>query len=163
MKIIGKLFSVALLAAAFSACSPKEDFAPIGENLSIEQASISGTWKLTRVRQVDPIAQADGKPNEKFVQFYELAAVYPDFTKCQINFTGSSYTVTNPGNVPLFLGTGGAWKFVDTAKGRSLDMAGTMVDFGEVYRVSENKLTLVYRRMSAKGDVLVHYFYYFSK
>jgi hypothetical protein len=137
--------------------------APLGETTAVTEANLSGTWKLTKVVQFDPIAQADGKPNEKFSRFYDLTAVYPDFAKCQVSFTGSTYTITNPSRVPLFLGTGGAWKFSDAVTGRRIDMAGTMVDFGEVYRVSENKLTLVYRRMSAKGDALTNYFYYFSK
>jgi Domain of unknown function (DUF5004) len=163
MKHLKKLFYGLVLAVGLYGCSPKTDFAPLGESTSVTDQNLIGTWKLSKVMQIDPIAKGDGKPNEKFVQFYDLAVAYPDFTKCQVSFTGSSYTVTNPSNVPLFLGAGGSWKFVDNPAGRRLDMAGTMVDFGEFYRLSENKLTLVYRRMSAKGDVLVHYFYYFSK
>lgn len=170
MKIIGKLLSVALLAVAFSACSPKEDFAPIGENLSVEQKMISGSWKLTRAMQFDAIAVSRGFPNEKYIQSLDLSTVLTGLNEYQISIQESgSYTVTNPKNAPVFFGTGaGSWKFDDSKGARRIlfkPTGGTdiVANFGVVSRTSEGKLNLYFTRYNSEGKPYLQYSYEFSK
>jgi hypothetical protein len=170
MKIIGKLLSIALIAVAFSACSPKENFAPIGENIAVEQKTVSGTWRLTKAMQFDAIAVSRGFPNERYVQSLDLSTVLTGLNEYQISIQeNGTYSVTNPKNAPVFFGTGsGSWKFDETGGIKRILFKPTggadiVANMGVVYRASEKLLNLYFTRYNAEGKPYLQYSYEFSK
>ena len=161
---------ILILAIGLYGCSPKDDFAPLGEKTDVSDAFLAGTWKLSKVTQYDAEAVRKGFPSEKFIQFADLTTVFPSFATYSIAFSGSSYTVSNAGNAPVFLGTGGTWKFDDSkTTQRTLELttgtAKIQAEFGSAsYRLSNDKnLVLVYTRRNSDGKAIVRYFYEFTK
>lgn len=170
MKHLKILFYGLVLAVGLYGCSPQTDFAPLGEKTDVSEAFLGGTWKLSKVTQYDAEAVRKGFPNEKYVQFADLTTVYPAFTQYTISFSGSSYTVANTGNAPVFLGTGGTWKFDDSKTGpRTVELTTTagkvLAELGSAsYRATTDKnLVLVYTRRTAEGKAIIRYFYEFTK
>lgn len=141
--------------------------APLNEALTQESVALSGTWKLKKVTQFDPVAISKGFPDERYIRYNDITANFAGITNYQIAFQAGNYTVTNP-NPAVVFGTGGTWSFNDkSADGRRkivLSGAATNgeVEFGTAYRASDNQLNLYFTRIVG-GKAIARYSYEFSK
>ncbi|GAA3929848.1 DUF5004 domain-containing protein [Hymenobacter algoricola] len=158
-KLFPLLGVVALLGAA--SCQPKEDFAEIGEPFATAESTI-GDFTLTQVVQVDNDAVNNNYPAE--VQRMDLTADYP-YNQVVFSFQANgteptNFVVTNPGNAPVFLGSG-TWKFDDSKGPRKIIISQAngrkdTLQYGQSYRPSDNKLGLKLLRRTGNKTLVTY-------
>ncbi len=152
-----------------SSCK-KIEYAEIGESISL-QKNLIGNWKLDSIIQVDQNAVDKAFP--AFVQKLNITSLFP-YNTVAASFTdngagGGTFTFTNPGNAPLFVGNTGSYAFIDNGgpvrvkltTGARLDT----LDFAKAFRASDNKLALRYNRAFYTGTkkLFVYYDFNFSR
>lgn len=173
-KLITISLVVIIALSLFATSCKKIDYAPIGENISLEQ-NLLGKWKLDSVIQFDKIAVDKGFPG--FVQRLNITPLFA-YNTLGVEFkdggTGKAgtYVFTNPGNAPTFAAPSGNWSLFEDRGAFRLTLADNKradsLDFAKAFRVSENKLALRFNRAffatgTQSQKVFTYYDFNFSR
>lgn len=163
---------VALLASAALVGCKKDDYAPVGESYAITSESVTGSWKLSSVTEIDEAAVYLGYPAA--VQSEDITSAYA-FDTYELSFTANedqksgSFTSANTSSAPVMLPTAGNWKFYDPNGPRQIKMVATgsqdtlLIDFPSAYLKSQNKLALSFSRKGSDGKAYLTYKYIFTR
>jgi hypothetical protein len=118
-----KLITFLLVASLSAGCDSSivEDL-EIGKPFDQTEA-IQGSWNLTSVSQIDELSST--KASEDLSEYFLTEPTL-------ITFTGSTYTISGPTDVPNNLGTGGTWSF-DNAE---MPSQVNLVSGGETFSMS---------------------------
>ncbi len=169
-KIITLCFAAIVAITLFTTSCKKISYSEIGEAVSLEK-NLIGNWKLDSIIQVDQLAVDKGFP--AFVQRQNITALFP-YSTLTASFTdggtgkSGTYTITNPGNAPLFFAPAGNWSYFDNGAAVRVKLAGTnrtdSMDFAKAYRVTDNKLSVrINKRFFSNNKVFVYYDFNFSR
>jgi Domain of unknown function (DUF5004) len=160
--------AVILIITAITSCR-KDDFPEGTTGAYSAPESVQGIWTLQSVTQVDESAKSSNFPLE--VQSLDLKTVY-NFEGFKAEFKNldsegkADFTITNPGNAPIFMPASGKWSFKTDEGPIQLQLAGAdSTYYGEIkpaYRASENKLAITMSR-KVNGAAQVSYVYYFTR